>query len=227
MTTRKEQAAATRARIIAAAHELFVSVGYNGATMKAVADRAGVAVQTVYFVFHTKSELLSATAEVVAAGTSAPAPVRDRSWFQEATTSSDARRSIALAIEHGVDIYSRSALLAHAIREAALVDPEVDIMWSRIEVNRKGAMRRQLEHIDALGQLQEGLDVDRATDVMHAMVSHETYLELVKRSGWDLTAYKAWLYRSVCQLLLRADLAAAPVVSGAVEGLSFADRISR
>jgi AcrR family transcriptional regulator len=225
MTSRKERAAATRARIIDSAHELFAAVGYNGTTMKAVAEHAGVAVQTVYFVFHTKAELLSATAEAVAAGRSAPAPVRERAWFQEATTTDDGRRSLALAVENGVDIYSRAAPLSHAIREAALVDAEVDVMWSRIQVNRKAAMRRQVERIAELGQLRDGLGVDAATDVMHALVSHETYLELVQRSGWDLGAYKAWLYRSVCRLLLRDDLPSEPATDP-LDGLTFAPLVA-
>lgn len=226
MTTRRERAAATRARIIGAAHELFASVGYNGTTMRGIAERAGVAVQTVYFVFHTKAELLSATAEDVAAGSPSPIPVLERPWFREAVETGDARRTIALAVEHGVDIYRRSAPLALAIREAALVDPEVRELWSRIEVNRKRAMRLQMEHIGAIDQLRDGLDVDRATDVMHVMVSHATYLELVQEDGWPLSDYKAWLFGSVCRMLLREEVALA-LDGDAARGLSYADLVTR
>jgi AcrR family transcriptional regulator len=48
---RKERAARTRRAIIAAATQEFRSSGYHGATMSAIAMGAGVAVQTVYFVF--------------------------------------------------------------------------------------------------------------------------------------------------------------------------------
>ena len=56
--TRREQAAATRERMIRAATEVFTEAGYVGARMSDIAERAGVAVQTVYFTFHTKGELL-------------------------------------------------------------------------------------------------------------------------------------------------------------------------
>ena len=46
--------------IIAAAAEEFVHSGYHGTAMTAIATRAGYAVQTVYFVFHTKAELFAA-----------------------------------------------------------------------------------------------------------------------------------------------------------------------
>jgi len=60
-------------------------------------------------------------------------------------------------------------------------------MWPPIQVNRKAGMRRLIDHIDALGGLRHGLGVDRATDIMHVLDSHETHLELVQRSEWDLT----------------------------------------
>ena len=56
--TRKEKAAATRRRMLDAAHACFVERGYPGTTMAAIAERAGVAEQTLYFTFHTKAGLL-------------------------------------------------------------------------------------------------------------------------------------------------------------------------
>ena len=52
--SRREKAQATRLRIVEAALAAFLDRGYSGTTMDAVAAQAGVAVQTVYFVFHTK-----------------------------------------------------------------------------------------------------------------------------------------------------------------------------
>jgi hypothetical protein len=90
-------------------------------------------------------------------------------------------------VDHGVDIYARVAPLAHSIREAALTDPRVDVMWSRISLARNGSMRNLMQSIADRGQLREGLTVDRAADICHATNSHETYLQLVQRSSWDLT----------------------------------------
>ena len=60
---RQAKAAATRARIIANAYALFCENGYRATTMDLIARRAGVAVQTVYFTFHTKDDLLKAVFE--------------------------------------------------------------------------------------------------------------------------------------------------------------------
>ena len=70
-SSRREKAAQTRARIVEAAHAEFLDNGFHGATIASVARRAGVATQTVYFVFHTKAELISA---VIDAMVMAPVP---------------------------------------------------------------------------------------------------------------------------------------------------------
>lgn len=220
--TRREKAAATRERILAASYDLFCTLGYTATTMKLVADRSGVAVQTVYFVFHTKAELLSALVEDRAAGVPDPAPVVLRSWHQEAMDTPDGRRAIGLLVDNGVDIYARVAPLAHSIREAALVDPDVDALWSRISVSRKAAMGRQMEALRDRGQLRSDLSSERATDICHATLSHENYLDLVQRSGWEVQAYKAWLHRSLCEMLLDPEALSAPGGAEATSGLSFA-----
>ena len=56
--SRAEQAAATRQRILNAAYDLFCELGYRATTMALIAERAHVAVQTVYFTFRTKDALL-------------------------------------------------------------------------------------------------------------------------------------------------------------------------
>ena len=50
--------------MIYAAQEVFTSHGYAGARMTDIAAEAGVGVQTVYFTFHTKAELLQACYEL-------------------------------------------------------------------------------------------------------------------------------------------------------------------
>ena len=65
--SKRERAEQTRARIVEAAYRLFSQHGYEATTMQAVADEAGVAVQTVYFTFHTKGGLVAAI-ETRAAG---------------------------------------------------------------------------------------------------------------------------------------------------------------
>ncbi|THD73204.1 TetR/AcrR family transcriptional regulator [Phenylobacterium sp.] len=58
-TARQTQKEATRARVLAAAKELFDNQGYEGTTIRGIAGRAGVSVGSVFTTFDSKGEILS------------------------------------------------------------------------------------------------------------------------------------------------------------------------
>lgn len=57
---REARKQATRERVLAAARELFVDVGYEGATIRMIAQRAGVATGSVFTTFASKRAILRA-----------------------------------------------------------------------------------------------------------------------------------------------------------------------
>jgi AcrR family transcriptional regulator len=59
LPARREKTLATRARVLNAARDLFDEVGYEETTIRMVAERAGVAVGSVFTTFAGKEELLS------------------------------------------------------------------------------------------------------------------------------------------------------------------------
>ena len=59
MGARQERKQATRARVLAAARDLFDEIGYEESTIRMVAQRAGVSVGSVFTTFAGKAELLS------------------------------------------------------------------------------------------------------------------------------------------------------------------------
>ena len=77
----QHQARATRLRMIRAAQRVFIASGYAGARMIDIAAEAGVAVQTVYFTFHTKAELLQACYELAVLGEDDPRPPPGQPWY--------------------------------------------------------------------------------------------------------------------------------------------------
>ena len=89
---RRVRSRRTRARVVDAAARLFVDHGYVATTIEAVADRAGVAVQTVYYVFGTKRNLLAAVLDASIAGDVETTPVLDRRWVDELAPTPDAPR---------------------------------------------------------------------------------------------------------------------------------------
>jgi len=199
---RKERARETRRRMLAAARKLFADSGYVPTTMAAIAEEAGVAVQTVHFTFHTKAELLQELIRVVSAGEDDPKPVMDREWAQEALAATDPQRSLALMAEYGTEIFRRMAPLRKAIETAASVDPEVAALWRSIGVARRGGMKRIFAAIDSRGELDPKLGPDRAADIASVIHSHEAFLGLTVVGGWSVEEYKAWSYQTLCDQLL-------------------------
>jgi AcrR family transcriptional regulator len=65
MSARADAAAETGRRIVSAAYELFLALDYDDVTLQAVAERAGVTLQTVLRRFSSKEGLVTAIREVV------------------------------------------------------------------------------------------------------------------------------------------------------------------
>ncbi len=59
MGVRNEQKQATRERVLEAARDLFNETGYDETTIRAIAERAGVSVGSVFTTFASKAEVLS------------------------------------------------------------------------------------------------------------------------------------------------------------------------
>lgn len=220
--SRADRARQTRRRMIGSARELFIAQGYAAATMEQIAAGAGVAVQTVYYTFRTKGQLLAEVVEVTAAGDDDPVPVARRAWVREMLSASPAQRVIALGVEHGTAIYERVAVLWPAVGAVAAADPEIDGYWRGVTANRRSGQRGMVTRVAELGGLRPGLDVERATDIVVVLAGHDVYRGLVQEARWTAPAYKAWLFTTLTQQLLDAGT----VDPGAVDGLSFAGLVS-
>ena len=140
--SRVDRARATRRRIIETAAHRFTNDGYASTTMEQVAGQAGVAVQTLYYSFGTKGQLLCEAMEYAGAGEHDPVPVAQRLWMVEALTTPSAQRALAVAVHHGVDIYERAAPLWPAVNAAAMADPAVEKYWGRVTAGRRAGMGR-------------------------------------------------------------------------------------
>src|SRR3954452_22373937 len=77
---RVEQAAATRAAVLAAARELFVHNGYTATTIAQIAERARVAPDTIYTTVGRKPALLRELVETAISGTDQAVPAQQRDY---------------------------------------------------------------------------------------------------------------------------------------------------
>ena len=122
---RREQAAARRDRILDAAEELFVRDGYAPTSMAAVADRAGVALKTVYLAYETKGKLLRTLWNVRLRGDEKPIPVGERSWYKAVLAEEDPEQKLSIYVESANRLRGRMGNVLRVIRDAAPVDPEI------------------------------------------------------------------------------------------------------
>ena len=200
--SRKERAARTRAAIIRAATEEFRASGYHGATMAAIAKRAGVAVQTAYFVFHTKPALLTAAIDSAVMGEDVPTPPERTDWWQEATTTTDGRRALELFVSNVAEISTRSAVLDRVAHAAATTDPEIIDLIAHHESLRTKGFRTYVDTLVSRGLLREGLDPAEATDVLLTLTGADVFLNFTEGRGWTLQRYISWTTGALCTLLL-------------------------
>ena len=203
-TLRREQAAATRARIVTAAAELFAAQGYTQTSIEQIAARAGVARPTVYTAFTGKPALLKQALDLLLAGDDAPVPVRDRPWFQELLRQRDPRRLLELEARNDRMINERIAALHEALRNAAATDDDIAGLYTTIKQQRRIGARVVAEALAALGPLRGDLDLDTATDVLWLLKDPALYTALAGDRGWPADRYQAWLARTMQASLLPA-----------------------
>ena len=218
--TRSQRAIETRARMREAAYAEFAARGYAATTMKEIAERAGVAVQTLYYTFRTKGLLLREVMESATGGGAGSGPISDRPWLREIMSSTDPQRMLALSAELGGSVYERAAPLWPVIQAAALSDPEVEQYWREVADARRSGMGRVVVKIATAGALKPGLSPERAADVLYSLASHDTFQNLVIDAKWPVNEYKAWLFWTLVQQLLGA----VELDRDAVAGLDWAPR---
>jgi AcrR family transcriptional regulator len=197
--TRREKAAATRERMITAAIAVFTEEGYAGARMADIAERAGVAVQTVYFTFHTKGELLQACYHHAVLGPEKLPPAEQRFWAKIRAARSG-RSALAAFARGNAAILARAAAIDE-VAKAAPHEPDASVVVANSErLRREGYGDVVTMLADRFG-LRPGLDIESATHLLLMFGSSSTYLAL-RRYGWTDKRYVAWLIATLAQQLL-------------------------
>lgn len=195
---RAAQAEATRASIIDAALHLFATDGYVATTIQAIADEAGVAVQTVYAVFGNKREVLRQVLETAVSGDAA-APLASQAEVQAIADEKHPRRRAELNAAMSTRISQRIAPVVKVLREAASADPEFAATAAAITEQRRADMAAIIDQL--CGAAGPAMDVEEAMGTLYVIYSPDTYTALVGDFGWSLERYEKWmadmLYRTV------------------------------
>jgi AcrR family transcriptional regulator len=198
---RQEQARRTRERIIAAACDRFLASGYTAATMRGIANVAGVAVQTVELVFGTKRELLKAVIDVAIAGDDQPVPVLQRAWARAESTA-EVTEFLAIAGHAVRTVADRVAGLLAVVDEAASTDHEIAALARQLDAQRATTAARIVTGIIERAPLRTGLRHEDAVDTIWLLMDPVVFRRLTRDRGWSPGHFEHWFTDSIHRLLL-------------------------
>jgi AcrR family transcriptional regulator len=200
-TRRRQAAARTRTAILDAARELFTERGYAATPMTAIADRAGVALDTVYAAAGRKPDLARLLIETAISGTDQAVPAEQRDYVRAIQAAADAGTKIAVYAAAVAAIAPRMALVLAIIQQAP-DEPELAQLWRQIAERRAANMRLFVADLATVAPLR--LDLDEAADIVWATNAAELYQLLVGQRGWTPERYERFL-TDTWQRLLLAD----------------------
>ncbi|MBE1491248.1 TetR/AcrR family transcriptional regulator [Plantactinospora soyae] len=191
---RTQKAAETRRRILEAARDLFLDQGYGATNLQEVAAAAGVAVQTIYFVFGNKRTLLKELVDVTIAGDDEPVATMNRPWFRDALATDTAAAHLAAHVRGTREILERVARITKMVGTAATTDIEVAQLWPPGRDPRFQVQTAAAKAMVVKPGARPGVSAEQAADLLYALLSPELYLLFVQERGWSSEQWEQWTY---------------------------------
>ena len=198
---RAERAAHTRRAILAAARDLFVSHGYTPTTVAQIAQRAGVAVDTIYATIGRKPALMRELVEAALSGTDHPVPAEERDYVQRTIAAATAQQKFTAYADGVVAIHERLAPIFLSLRDAAVTDADCATLWTQISERRAANMLRFAADLRSTGEIRADLTDNDVADIIWTMNAAE-YYDLLAQRGWTPQRISHWLADAWTRLLL-------------------------
>jgi AcrR family transcriptional regulator len=194
----------TRRLIVEAAGRLFATQGYVATTIEAIADEAGVAVQTIYNAVGPKAAVLSRLLDVTIAGDHEDRSVLDRVRDRPEPGTADPGAIIRDLARTATDIASRVGDVWYVVESAAAVDPSIAVLVAKNDAERLAGYRFVGRLLNDRRALRSGLTVDGAAAIVWSLAGVRTYRAFVTERGWSPARYRRWLEDSLAAALLPA-----------------------
>jgi AcrR family transcriptional regulator len=188
---RDEQARRTRARIVEAADELFREKGYARSTMKDIAERAGVARDTVHAAFGTKAALIPAMVDLRLVPDETVANVAESAEGRAVMEETDPERQIELFAAFITRLNVALRPVFEVMRGAAASEPAVAETLAALEKSRLGNMRLYASWFSARGPLR--MNEGEAAETLYAIGSPDVGRLLCEELGWSRRQHAAWV----------------------------------
>jgi AcrR family transcriptional regulator len=195
--TRRRQADETRRRIADAARQLLVTHGYAGMTIDAIATEAGVAAQTVYSVFGSKTGILKELLDQARFGPDVAGLI------QQAMSTPEPSDRLRFVSRIACTIYASENTMFELLRGAGVVAPELASLEKDQECQRYESQEPVVTYLLQEGRLREGLDLKTARDILWTLTGRSNYRMMVIDRGWTIEQYQTWLAETLITSLLR------------------------
>lgn len=192
---RDERANQTRRRIAAAAHSLFTEHGFTGTTVASIAERAGVAVPTVYATFGSKSAIVASLLEQMEHNAD------NALWVRRISEAPNSRARLAAFAQWSTALFSSSKAIIQATNGAA-ADPAINELRKEGDRHRRNGLRAVIDLLAEDGSLASGLSKEHALDRAWMLTGIELYLSATDGCNWADADYEQWLTTLLQQQLL-------------------------
>lgn len=198
MNLREQQAKTARKLIASAALEAFLEDGFVATTMSDIAERAGVARQTVYNLFESKAALLIAAIGDRVEGSEQRSRAEDNQAVRDADSPDE---MIELFARSSAGVAERALPVLRIAYEAAVIDGEVAKQLQLNEEHRYQAQSFFIDTLEAKGFLRSDIPTAELKRGFWLLASPQTLVTAID-SGWSIDTYITWLTQAVRGLLL-------------------------
>jgi AcrR family transcriptional regulator len=203
--------------MLQAAYETFCASGYAATTMEAIAERAEVAVQTLYFTFRNKAAILNEVLHAAVVGFEQWSPSLDTEvrtdhlstarasfpWYPRFEAERDPRQALRIYVDGTAEILARVGPLMAAVSARGV--PELEATLASSEALREEASGFLVAALKAKGKgLRTDLTLQRAVDIFMVLTSAQLFHQFTAGRGWSLAETKRWWVELLAQQLLAA-----------------------
>ncbi len=198
---RRAQAEETRSVIIRTARDLFVEQGYGSTTVAAIAQAAGVSVETIYASFANKANLLARAWDITVGGDDEDIVFHERPEVMAIRAEPDLAERLRLHAAFSTRTAQRIAPFQLMVQSAAGADPAAAAMLEEMGRQRLAGMTVMAAEAAETGQL--AVSEDECRDVIWSMTDGMLWHRLVNERGWTSDRFAAWLGAMWVDLLVR------------------------
>jgi AcrR family transcriptional regulator len=200
-SSRAAKAQATRTRVLDAAAAAFRAQGFGATTIRGVAEAAGVSPETVYKTFRNKATLFKSVYDRTLAGDDEPVGMPDRPDAQAVATATTPLGSAWAYARMAAGISAHIGPLLRPVYGAHGTDPDLAEFMRTIDAERLAGAGMVTSFWDSRGWIRPAVGPKLAQDIVWALNSTYTYLQLQDR-GWTDEVYVEWLGTTLATTVL-------------------------